>query len=91
MVNAPPRIPETIKLNIALREHMETWLAGAEIVDGQSMSLRMTKGAVDKYRRHLETAVNLASVYGNPQTNRQESAIYTIRTHIYRVTPRNAK
>ncbi|MDD2805908.1 MAG: hypothetical protein PHV33_10155 [Elusimicrobiales bacterium] len=91
VINAPPRIPETIKLKIALQEHMETWLAGAEIVDRNCMSLRMTKGAVDKYRRHLETAVNLANVYGDPEANRKESAIYAIRTRIYRVAPRNAK
>lgn len=91
VVNAPPQIPETIKLKLALREHMKTWLAGAEIVDRKSMSLRMTKTALDKYRQHLKTAVNLANVYGDPEADRRESDIYSINTRIYRVTPRNAK
>ncbi len=91
VVNPPPRIPETARLTSALREHMETWLAGAETVDRKSMSLRMTKAALEKYRRHLETAVNLASVYGDPGADRRESAIYSINTRVYRLTPRGRR
>lgn len=91
VVNTPPHIPEAIKIEAALREHMETWLAGAEIVDGKCMSLRMTKTALDNYIRHLGTAVDLASVYSDPEANRHESAIYSINTRIYRVAPRKAK
>ena len=89
MVDPPPKIPETIKIKTALREQMRIWKEGAEIVDRKSMSLRMTKASLDVYRRHLEKAVNLASVYGDSEADRQESAIYSINTLIYRFFPKD--
>jgi len=89
VVNPPPVMPETARIKTALREHMKIWKEGAEIVDRNSMSLRMTKASLDVYRRHLEKAVNLASVYGDSEADRRESAIYSINTLIYRFFPRD--
>ena len=62
---------------------MGAWMAGAKVVDRKIMSLRMTKASIEEYRRHLETAINLASVYRAPDTDKEESEIYYIRGEIF--------
>ena len=89
VVNALPLIPETAAIKAAIIDKLKVWLAGSKVVDSKSMSLRMTKANMDIYRQHLEKAVNLASVYSDPEANKQESAIYSINTRIYRFAPRD--
>jgi hypothetical protein len=87
VINATmPLVPETAAINAALLANLQAWLARSEVVEEKHLSLRMTKANMDVYRQHLEKAMNLASVYSDPEANRQESAIYSINTKIYRFT-----
>ena len=88
-VNAIPNTPETTAIKAAVNANLETWLAGAKVVGGTSINLRMTKANMQVYRQHLEKAVKLASVYSDCEADRQESAVYSIDTKIFRFAPKD--
>ena len=89
IVNAIPNIPETAAIKAAVNANVEAGLAGAKVVGGTSMSLRMTKANARLYSQHLANAVNLASVYSDCEADRQESAVYSIDTKIFRFAPKD--
>jgi len=88
-VNAIPNLPETTAIKAAVNANLETWLEGAKVVGGTSINLRMTKANMQVYRQHLEKAVKLASVYSDYEADRQESAVYSIDTKIFRFAPKD--
>ena len=84
-----PWTPATAAIRVALRNNVDTWLADSKLAAMKRMTVRMTKANLNTYRQHLEKAVNLASVYGNAEENRQDSAIYLIDASIFQILPKD--
>ena len=84
-----PMTPATAGVRKALRDNCNKWLEGSKLISLKRLTVRMTKANLNIYRQHLENAVNLASIYGNPEENREDSAIYFIDARIYQFLPRD--
>lgn len=89
VVKPMPVTPATAGIKAALRDIWRDWLAGARLVDSKRLSFRMTKANLDKYRQHIQKAVDLACVYANSEESRADSAIYSVETSVFQLFPRN--
>jgi hypothetical protein len=84
-----PMTPATAATKAALLNLKEKCTASSKFIDYKDMCVRMTKANLEIYRQHLEKAVNLASIYGNVEANRQDSAVYLMEGRIFQLFPKN--
>lgn len=84
-----PLTPATFPIRVALKNHWDKWLNGCKQVALKRHVVRMSKASLDQYRQHLEKAVDLAAVYGNPGEDRHGSAVYFVEGSVYKIFPKD--
>jgi DNA-binding transcriptional ArsR family regulator len=83
-----PLTPATVPMRVALRNYWDKWISGSKRVAVKRQIVRLSKASLDQYRQHLEKAVELSAVYGNPSEDRHSSAVYFVDGSIFRIFPK---
>jgi hypothetical protein len=84
-----PMTPTTAAIKAALLNLKAKCLTDSKLIDKKDMTVRMTKANLELYRQHLEKAVDLASIYGDVEADRQGSAVYLMEGRIFQIFPRD--
>lgn len=84
-----PLTPATAPMRVALRNYWDKWLGGCKQLVVKRQIVRMSKASLDQYRQHLEKAVELAAVYGNPGEDRHGSSVYFVDASVFKIFPKD--
>lgn len=88
VVQILPFTPATAPIRVAIRGYWDKWLENSPCVSLKRQIVRLSKSSLAQYQPHLEKAVNLAAVYGNPGESRHDSALYFVDAGIYKIFPK---
>lgn len=89
VVQMLPFTPATAPIRVAIRGYWDKWLESSPCVSLKRQVVRLSKRSLGQYQPHLEKAVDLAAIYGNPGEGRHDSALYFVDAGIYKIFPKD--
>jgi len=88
VIQIPPRTAESGDIYAASVRLWNDWIKNCDCVASRRISMRMSKADMGICRQHLFRAVDTATLYENPDADKQGSAVYFVDAAIYRVLPK---
>jgi len=87
VVQLPPRNAENKDVYASSIRLWNDWIKNCACVASKRMTVRMSKTDMSIYRQHLAKAVDISTLYENPDADKQGSAIYFVDASMYKVLP----
>lgn len=87
VIQFPPRTAENRDIYASSIRLWNDWIKDCDCVASKRMTMRMSKTDMSIYRQHLTRAVDTATLYENPDADKQGSAVYFVEAVVYKVLP----